>query len=51
MHLNRADFICEYCACVIIPEEKSHVSHESLDGRAEEHRRILKLEHQKKVPR
>ena len=45
----RADFICEYCSCVLIPEEKSHASHESLDGRAEEHRRVLKLEQQKKA--
>jgi len=44
-----SDFICEYCSCVIIPEEQCAASGESCEAKAEEHKQVLKKEQQKKL--
>ena len=44
-----SDFICEYCACVIIPEEEAAKRADGLDGKVEEHKQQLKREQQKKL--
>jgi len=44
-----SDFICEYCSCVIIPEEQAASSTESLENKQEEHQSQLKREKQRKL--
>ena len=44
-----SDFICEYCSCVIIPEEQCAASGEACEQKAEEHKQTLKKEQQKKL--
>lgn len=44
-----SDFICEYCACVIIPEEQAAASTEGLEAKLEEFKGQLKREQSKKL--
>merc|ERR1719454_1055159 len=44
-----SDFICEYCACVVVLEEQAESTEESADSRVEEHKQQLKREHSKKL--
>jgi len=44
-----SDFICEYCSCVIIPEEECAAAGESAETKADEHKTVLKKEQQKKL--
>jgi len=44
-----SDFICEYCACVIIPEENAGQADEMADSKAEEHKQQIKREQQRKL--
>ena len=39
-----SDFICEYCACVIIPEEQAGSANEAFEAKTEEHKQVLKKE-------
>jgi len=44
-----SDFICEYCSCVIIPEEQCQGSAEAAETKADEHKGVLKKEQQRKL--
>jgi hypothetical protein len=44
-----SDFICEYCSCVIIPEEQCAASGEACEAKAGEHKEVLKKEQQRKL--
>uniref|UniRef100_A0A7S0LA14 Uncharacterized protein n=1 Tax=Coccolithus braarudii TaxID=221442 RepID=A0A7S0LA14_9EUKA len=44
-----SDFVCEYCSCVIIPEEQADKAGEALETRQEEHGSQLKREKQRKL--
>jgi len=44
-----SDFICEYCSCVIIPEEQAATRNDEIEQRMEEHKTQLKREHQRKL--
>jgi len=44
-----SDFICEYCSCVLIPEDEAQASSDSLETRAEQQKQQLKDEHKKKL--
>jgi len=44
-----SDFICEYCSCVIIPEEQCAASGEAAETKADEHKGVLKKEQQRKL--
>ena len=43
-----SDFICEYCSCVIIPEEQCAPG-EACEAKAIEHKEVLKREQQRKL--
>ena len=44
-----SDFICEYCSCVIIPEEQCAASGEFCESKSEEHKQVVKKEQQRKL--
>ena len=44
-----SDFICEYCSCVIIPEEECTAAGEAAEAKAEEHKNVIKKELQRKL--
>ena len=44
-----SDFICEYCSCVIIPEEQCAAAGEACEAKAIEHKEVLKREQQRKL--
>ena len=44
-----SDFICEYCSCVIIPEEECAAAGETAETKSDEHKTGLKKEQQKKL--
>jgi len=44
-----SDFICEYCSCVIIPEEECASAGEAAEAKAEEHKHVIKKELQRKL--
>ena len=44
-----SDFICEYCSCVIIPEEQCAAAGEAAEAKTEEHKAVLKKEQQRKL--
>jgi len=44
-----SDFICEYCSCVIIPEEECAAAGEAAEAKAEEHKHVIKKELQRKL--
>jgi hypothetical protein len=44
-----SDFICEYCSCVIIPEEECTAAGEAAEAKSEEHKNVIKKELQRKL--
>jgi len=44
-----SDFICEYCSCVIIPEEQCAAAGEAAEAKTDEHKSVLKKEQQRKL--
>jgi myosin heavy subunit len=44
-----SDFICEYCSCVIIPEENAQARRDAAEARVEEHEKQIKKEAQRKL--
>ena len=44
-----SDFVCEYCSCVCIIEEQANSISEATEARADEHKAMLKREHQTKL--